>query len=81
MHLSMAVAFVGTLRAGQHARMKLRVQQVADRLGLTRDHPRRGGADIRAIEIQADATPQMIDAFFREAGIRATRACFDATRE
>ena len=77
-HLGVALAFISTALAGRDAGVELRVEDLADRLGLSREHAGGGAADVGAIEIGANAAAEFFELRFAEAGIGAGGADFSA---
>ena len=77
----MAAAFRGTGAAESDAGRELSFQRLPiSCLICTRDHAAGGGANRRAIEIEADASDQGFDVFLGKAGVGAGGACLEAKR-
>lgn len=67
-------AFLGTGGAGDGARLHLTFEALGIRFRLSRDKAARGHADVRTVEVRADAADEHLDLIFRQAGVRAGRA-------
>jgi len=71
-HRRVSFALVSALLARQHARVKLRVHEVVRRFRLPHEETCSCRADIRTIEIRANATPQRANIRrFAQAGVGA----------
>ena len=72
------LAFGRAGAAGGDAGLELRLHERQIGLGQPRDHRARGLAHIRAVEIEADAAPQLVDLLLAKTGIGAEQAALGA---
>jgi hypothetical protein len=64
MHLGMLPAFIAALFADRFTRLELRPDQIGRETRLARDNGCGGGANICAIEIQRDASGEILNILF-----------------
>ena len=80
--LRVFLAFVGTNRAREHARVELGMDEVARRFRLAREDAERRRANVGAIEVGANAAAKVGEVLrFGEAGVGAGGAGCHAGRE
>lgn len=77
--IAMRRAFVGASPTGDDAGVKLRVDEIVGCFGLPHQHPRRGGADVRAVQVGPDAAAKATNVLrLGEAGVGARVASVGA---
>jgi len=80
-HVRMALAFVAAYLTRENARMQLRMHDLVRRFRLPHQQRRRRIADIRTVQIRADAPPQLPHVLLRQTRIRTRPAHLRTLRQ